>query len=133
MRIVPEHSQIIGSVAQEKARHLAARQDGFTAKLCGSTNWTITHIDKKEQLSDGMFTTLRDQIMSIKTKKDRAKNLFHSIDKQNWGSGGFQASFLQAHESEAWETWAVIGPLLCHAKDAIWVYKYMTRNAVARA
>jgi len=128
MRFIPCYADLIGAHARAKMQQVAARQASFCAHMKGATTWEILSLDNEDSQAG---QTLREVIMSLKSKKIPNLPVFHCISPGWKNDGSIRFYFIPQLADEAQTTIAGLLPILRYFYGD-WVQKSFTVSAIER-
>ena len=128
MRYIPVFANLIGAHARGKMQQVAARQASFCAHMKGATSWEILSLDNEDK-EKGL--TLREVIMSLKSKQIPSLSVFHCIAPSWKADGSIRFYFIPQLADEAQMMIAGLLPILRYFYGD-WVEKSFTVSAIER-
>ena len=98
VRFIKSMRNALNTREKGKLEVLIARQKAFLTTISQSANWDILTLDYSAD--EGVEPTLRQMIMSLKTKEDESIPLFHNVDL-DWQGRGYIFEFSPKLKREA--------------------------------
>jgi hypothetical protein len=134
MRFIP-HVLRVGSDKKQKIMKFRARQDTFLRAIENSnrpmsaTSWEVLALDK-ETVGIG---TLRQEIMTIKSKQKKDEPLFLSVDTSFFRTNEVIFTYLPRHETEARAFVTNMVPYFLHKFKNVKLHTIFQAEAIERA